>query len=482
MKSAIKYISVIFMIMTLCCLLACENREISQIQNEDIEKSVESITNSEDESAKENDSNRYSNSYNEANDNSDGKNNLIGDIDSEVVEEADENQSSPGMTAKVDVSNNGHYFVKIQDRVYFREYGTKALENPTIWGHYLLTPTGESSYIDYYDEKTGETVRAFEDFGFGNIAFLEPVLFMNGLDFSASEYGTPYIYAMDRFGEEIDLPEIIHGTIKGVSDDNEMLFYENTYAGNEYHHVIGALTNDGNKDFIIESDNLLTYIGTHDNYLIYAEIIYETGKTPAAKIWSRDLCYGKSVLIDDLTCSEGASFEFGELFTTEETYYLPVIEIAGSGNMFQNGFVLSYRPNVEQSGRIAADFYADEDDDTPRVRINGVERSFNDLSNDTYYIKRKSYKEDGDLYKKQKNGREYPEAMNIISGADYYDVRKDLTLAEPVDENAFIMLATEVYDAEGSIGWRDGFRLLKMEYLKTNGDGSYDILTSVDYE
>ena len=57
-----------------------------------------------------------------------------------------------------------------------------------------------------------------------------------------------------------------------------------------------------------------------------------------------------------------------------------------------------------------------------------------------------------------------------------------MTLAESVDGTGFLMLATQIYDEEGSIGWRDGFRLLKMEYLKINDDGTYDVIQTVNYE
>lgn len=405
-------------------------------------------------------------------------------------ENSDETEAAGDITAEMilhgdpvraDVFNNGHYFVKIIDRVYFREYGVRALENPTIWGKYLLTPTGDSSYIDYYDEKTGETVRAFEDFGFGNIAYLEPVLFMNGLDFSVSEYGTPYIYAKGRNGEDIELPEIYHGTIKGVSDNNEMLFLESTYVGNDFKPEIAGITGDGRRAFTIESKNHLNYVGTTGDYIIYSENIYDYDGT-TAKIWCKNIYEDETVPIMELTCDYGVDINFGELFTLKGKSYIPVIRVAGTAGIFQDGFVIEYMPGVGDSGKTAADFYADEYDDRPRVVIDGVERGFYDLSDDTYYVESKSYESDGDLCRKQKDGSVHLEIANMIPGADYYEIRKDMTLAERVGENGFVMLATHVYDEEGSIGWRDGFRLLKMEYLKTNGDGSFDVLKTVDYE
>lgn len=390
--------------------------------------------------------------------------------------------SSEGNYGAGDVVNNGNYFVKVGDRVYFREYGKRALENPTIFGKYLLTPTGDSSHIDYYDESIGQTVQAFEDFGFGNIAYMDGHFFLNGLDFGVSDYGTPYIYAVDEDGAEYELPEIYHGTIKGVSPYNDMLFYENTYAGNEYQPIFAGITSDGQKAFEVKSDNLLTYLGASDEYVLYAEIFYGVGEMPRAIIWSRNIYSGETVKIDEITCTEGDSIDFGEIFAFGGMYYLPIVERAGSGSMFQNGILLSYLPSIESSGEVAAEFYADENNDEPLVYVNGVERHFGDHDTDTYYIEMNSFEAGGDLYKRQKNGRTELEIEKLIPGAGYYETRKDMTLAESVDGTGYIMLATEIYDEEGSIGWRDGFRLLKMEYLKLNGDGTYDVIQTVQYE
>lgn len=381
-----------------------------------------------------------------------------------------------------EVVNNGHYFVKVGDRVYFREYGTKALENPVIWGRYLSNPTGEQSYIDYYDETTGKTVQAFRDFGYGKIVYIDGCFFMNGLDISISEYGTPYVYAVKENGDEIAFPEIIHGTINDVSKDGRTLLISSNYVGNEFKPEIMGITLGGEKVFVVESENYLDYIGTVDDYVIYAESVYETGKDNRTKVWCRDIYSGDTVLITKLKCSYEEALDFGELFSMDGKYYMPVISRAGSGDMFQSGDLIEFVPGKEDSANTVAAFKADEEDDTPFVTINGVKRSFNDSDADTLVVMRDSYDEDADLYLKNINGDNKLMVKGFIPAAGYYDIGNDMTLGESVDGNGYIMYATQVYDPEGSVGWRDGFRLLKMEYLRLNNDGTYNVIQAVVYE
>ena len=380
------------------------------------------------------------------------------------------------------VSNNGNYFVKIDDKVYFREYGKKALENPTIWGDYLYNPTGESSYIDYYDETEEKLVRVFEDFGHGIIAYMDGKFFMTGKDFSTNEYGIPYVYAMDMNGNEATMPELIHGEIKGVSKDNDMVFVESAYDGtNNNEQALIGIAKYGDRAFTINSEGYLYYIGNVDNYLIYEEVFYQMGQNTQRKLWCRDIYTDETTLIIELEYDAYTGVRYGELYTSEGKYYIPYILTEGTGQMFNGGSVIQYIPGKEKSGKYAADFY-EYDDGAITVFIDGVERDINDKSEDTYYIKRASFNEAGDLYLKQKNGDEYLQVKGFIPSADYYETRKDMTLAESVDGTGFLMLATQIYDEEGSIGWRDGFRLLKMEYLKINDDGTYDVIQTVNYE
>lgn len=397
-----------------------------------------------------------------------------------VEEETKEETAEP--TGDITVVNNAHYFVKVGDRVYFREYGVRALENPTIFGHYLLTPTGDSSHIDYYDEARGTTVQAFEDFGYGNIAYLDGKFFLNGIDFSSSEYGDAYIYAVDPEGKEVRLPEIIHGTIKGVSEKNDMLFMENSYVGNTYEPIICGITGDGNKAFSIESDTELSVLGSMADYLIYAENYFEMGKPNVSKIQCCNIYSGDTVQLMEITCEYEEAFDFGEIFESDGDYYLPVVIRAGSGSMFQSGAAYKFVPGEADSGVEAESFTASEYDDTPYVTIGGKERALDDKAVDTYFVDRVSFDAEADLCVRKSSGEKEVAVKNFIPAADYYDTRNDMTLAESVDGTGYIMFATQVYDPEGSIGWRDGFRLLKMEYLRLNGEGGYDIIQTVVYE
>jgi len=74
-----------------------------------------------------------------------------------------------------EVENNGGYFVRVGDRVYFRKYGPDALMRTTIFANFLesCAATDESSEIMAYDLKTGETEACFTDTGCGRLWYAD---------------------------------------------------------------------------------------------------------------------------------------------------------------------------------------------------------------------------------------------------------------------------------------------------------------------
>ena len=69
-----------------------------------------------------------------------------------------------------EIENNGGHFVRVGDRVYFRQYGKGTLDSPHVNGKFLNAGTGEgSSKITYYDASEQSVRAAFEDDGAGEL-------------------------------------------------------------------------------------------------------------------------------------------------------------------------------------------------------------------------------------------------------------------------------------------------------------------------
>ena len=107
---------------------------------------------------------------------------LDGDAASEKKESAaeeekgeteEETEGSYGLFAEAfengEVENNGGYFVRIYDMVYYRVYGTRGLEHVTLWGDISEKEEEVESEIKSYDLNTGESNSICKVIGTGKL-------------------------------------------------------------------------------------------------------------------------------------------------------------------------------------------------------------------------------------------------------------------------------------------------------------------------
>ncbi len=66
------------------------------------------------------------------------------------------------------ILGNGEYFLKVGNRVYFRDYDAEALSSPVLWGDYRAQHSEQGKKaICYLEDGSDAVVRAFEDEGYG---------------------------------------------------------------------------------------------------------------------------------------------------------------------------------------------------------------------------------------------------------------------------------------------------------------------------
>lgn len=389
------------------------------------------------------------------------------------------------------VTNNCAYFVKIGNSVYFREYGPKALEPLAIWGDFLDHPTGEQSLIKCYNEETGELSSGFIDFGYGKMVFADGVFFLNGLDYSKTEsdYGLPYVYSVDMEGKEVSMADYVAGEITGITPDETMFFTEGYSYGEEYSSLITGVNTDGSIAFTISSPNTLTYLGCTNDYMIYSENFFQDD---IAKIMSMPVSSSNpedAIEIMEMETDYYQYLDYGKVTfdrgnNPEETLYLPIAKREGTGAMFTDGMVIAFQADQPGSGFIKEDIGAEEEFnfEMPYIGVDSGKIHFYDKAPNTYYIKQGDCEEPGDLRYRNSGAEDELVVAEFISGANYYEEKNHLLVAENVDGICYTMRCNMVYDEEGSIGWRDGFRLLKIDYIFADHSGQYDILSSIETE
>ena len=91
-----------------------------------------------------------------------------------------ETAASPSVSAGVTLSgrpvvqNNGGYFLGLDDYVFYREYGEKALGATSVRGEFLPDLTqGEGAVLHVFDAKAGTETTRFSDDGEGRVTMLE---------------------------------------------------------------------------------------------------------------------------------------------------------------------------------------------------------------------------------------------------------------------------------------------------------------------
>lgn len=392
------------------------------------------------------------------------------------------------------VRNNFSYFVQVGDKVYFRVYGQDALERGAIWGNYLTAPTGAESAIYSYNESTGEVLYEFADYGYGEIVFMGGNFYMTGMRPGENGYDESYLYAVTPNGEQVALDGDYAGSLVGVSEDCEMFFLKG------YHYESGLLLGDylmgfytdGEPAFTLESTGTITYMGTFQDHIVYLESDYETGmlKIQVAYLPSPGYELGGPYCMWETEYSTDFGYVVGGEYLASDLYdeeYISLEEIAGSGNFFNHGNVISFLPWEEGSGENAAELTLDEYMEMPYIHWadnGGI--CFSEKEYDTYF-QSEDYEGTNlkDVCYRGYFGEENVLIPDFLFDQGYYEERERLFLGERIldSDYGYIMCAREVYDEDASIGWRDGYRLLQMDYYRvSHRTGEYELIASVEYE
>lgn len=381
------------------------------------------------------------------------------------------------------ISGNASHFVKIGDRVYFREYGPDAFENPVVWGDYLSYPRYDSSMICYYDEVTGETNPAFTDFGYGKIAYMDGAFFLNYRENDAPQ---PCIYALDPAGVPVELAETHQDEILDCYDDRILITCGYTSENGQYHSYIKGINSIGQELFRVSSEHTLEYLSC-GNGLILAENDYNTHSytiyrypLPAA---SSDIDPNAALIpiaqmsYPDHVYASAVWYE-RQSGSTADNEFIGIEYREGSGAFYAGGKIIEIHPNLNGD---PADASYDLLDPYGTSKTSGMSEETEesglpfiefDDKNEFYFVPKKSgtfYTEDRNLYCAASDGQGILLAENMLGF--YRGGSEDrLILAESPSPNQnqelFAMIAEEIPDERGNIGWRDGYRALTMRYYR----------------
>jgi len=156
---------------------------------------------------------------------------------------------------QADIENNGGYFVRRGDAIYFRVYGPDGLPDTALWADFKQPVIGGSSAVWKLDLTTNQYEKLFDDGGWGGLWF-----FRDSLWLTRSTSLGDIVYSVDL--DSFERHDLAWGRIKGVSEDGSHLVYE-------------GYTDDGKQAFYItgEEDRDQIVFATENEYLTYCGVV-----------------------------------------------------------------------------------------------------------------------------------------------------------------------------------------------------------------
>lgn len=382
-------------------------------------------------------------------------------------------------------SVNAQYFVKIGDRVYFRGYGENSFLNPCMWGDYLNNVNGAASSMFYYDEVTGDTVEAFEDNGFGKIVFDNGLFYLNGYK---ADGVSSYVYAVTPDGKKAASGRQYDGTIVDYQQNN-IIIENNNGSSNS---IVAYKASTNTEEISISSSKYIEYLGCYGDGVVYCEY---TG-SDSVDFYSRAFGAANSIWIGSVNKKQSKAicgYE-AEYINVAWMYEQPSKEIfigvefrSGTAGVFDAGLVLWAIPWDEGSADVHKTVSGADCGNLPYV--------YTDESIYVYYF---SDYEPYTYITVQNTNSNYDLFYQLISGdreyviADFADPESDaseyskLLYAEATTaerNEVFAMRVYQVYDEDGAVGWRDGYRANRIDYVRINAvTGKAETILTLNYK
>lgn len=393
------------------------------------------------------------------------------------AEAADRSLPAAEEAAPPEVENNGGHYVRVGGRVYFRRYGPDALEKAAVFGQFTEAGnagfSGESELMAY-DPADGALTALYTECGAG------PLWYADG-GFYLSEYanGSEQVVWYDADGGKIE--PLCEGGVLGATDGG-LLAVERVAAEPTFHTEYAFYRN---KTLLGQSstEDGVHLIGlTDDGAFLLCSSFSEDGKGTFT-VW-QFTPDGKQLRLGVLPPAEEPAFTW----SVEPVRFLPgdgkvalgVGYYAGTGHFLDRSVFLEADVGTEDSLRLLPGPESGAEDEELPYLARGAEGAVEFVSapdgtlrvnwDEPYALQ---LREDGAWQTLADRFAPYPE--------DGWGFRKIPQHTDYVGGAAYVTLACAEASPADSVGWRDGYALLDMLYLKVDRDGTVTELCAVDH-
>ena len=372
--------------------------------------------------------------------------------------------------AKGQVENNGGYFVRVGDKVYYRVYSETGLHRTALFGSFIDgdIPTAPSSLMSY-DLKTGKQEEIATVYGNGKLYVGTKGFFLGNSDTNET-----YLISPTGAGQNL----YCSGVPNGVSEDGRILeVTQYPYGGTPFYGEV--VVRDGKEIAQISSDGMtgVYFCGYAGQYAI---LVSREEDADAWKLYSIDE-NGKQTELGAIEVEDDwISYlvpEPEQILYDEEGVYLSFGYYDGTGHMLADWAVVSAKPGVADSlTMLEAESRADniDVDQVPRMLLTGPgEVEMYSVAGGEVGLSEGYY---GDLvyYDSPFGATMLKEDLipkeEAEGAADWCSFLLDAVV---FDDTAFLITAYGERNEQQDIGWRMAYDLVYLEYYNIPFDAAH---------
>ena len=371
----------------------------------------------------------------------------------EVTEENTENQEETGTenlsgNESQEISINGDYFVKVGDKVYYREYPQNALESSALYGDFLMHPTGKESSVMCYDTTTKTSTTLFKDKGNGKIAYMDGRLYMtdkNGRFYSCDMDGSD---VKELYPESHDVEAVDKKTKSVITS-----YYDENYSRMIF------IWQDGEAVDTISDDDI-SFAFAYDGFVFYTK--GELGKAELVGYDIEDQItynYGK--------LQRGQNGLFGEPCMEDGKIYFSWGWTDGSAGEIQEIIIYSLTPDQDEKMKKEKKFSFDDNHGVlPAVSVENGKVSFQDYEDGHADIN-----ENGDL--QMYSGGSYKTVKSkFTKNTDWECLVDEIEEQVTVDGTTYMIINTMKHDEKNDIGWRYAYKRIGTKIMALDAGGN----------
>ena len=369
---------------------------------------------------------------------------------------ASENRSLPDMSdGSRDVENNGGNFVRVGNRVYFRNYTDGGLPEIALFGEFLNVAEERQTSIWYYDQETGETGRFYDEKGFGPLWYGTDGFYLTGVrdGVSHSFFYPDGIGAVEEFGP---------GLIKGVSEDGQYAAFW-TMEGNGGQEILTVLRGTESAASVRpDGVNYSDFCG-----IMGPETIWLCHGDDGDSVWELNGETGEFLCLGLVPKADGMSWAEVKQFVPDgNDFFLMLGWYEGTGHFLADYACMKGTLGKEDSLSLVTldDKERNDTENPPKLLLTDpgevmpVERVGGEVELTDYYS--------GDLIWCDSPFGATRLIPNFIEKNPYDGGDKIIQAAEVIGDAAYLIVASVEPSPEDDIGWRTAYRQTGLEYLR----------------